>query len=159
MTDALLTLTNVARYFDVSPPWLNRVLEGKGRVILKAVDGINLAIRKGETLGLVGESGCGKSTVARVIVGLYAPTRGTVRYDGEAIAGEGAITDARALRRKRRGMQMIFQDPTRASTRAGASRTSWRSPFAATRRAPRQVSLGRRLPRSSPRWGSPPPTV
>jgi peptide/nickel transport system ATP-binding protein len=111
MTQPILELKNVARYFDVSPPWLDRVLEGKGRVILKAVDGINLAIRKGETLGLVGESGCGKSTVARVIVGLYAPTRGTVRYDGEAIAGEGAITDARALRRKRRGMQMIFQDP------------------------------------------------
>ena len=52
--------------------------------ILKAVDGVDLAIRKGETLGLVGESGCGKSTVARVIVGLYAPTRGTVRYENVA---------------------------------------------------------------------------
>jgi peptide/nickel transport system ATP-binding protein len=111
MSDILLTLSNVARYFDVSPPWLNRVLEGRGRVILKAVDGIDLAIRKGETLALVGESGCGKSTVARVIVGLYPPTRGTVRYEGVAIAGEGAITDARRLRRTRRSMQMIFQDP------------------------------------------------
>ena len=54
---------------------------GAARVILKAVDGVDLAIRKGETLGLVGESGCGKSTVARLIVGLYAPTRGTITYD------------------------------------------------------------------------------
>ena len=107
----LLRLEGVARYFDVSPPWLNRVLEGRGRVVLKAVDGVDLAIRKGETVGLVGESGCGKSTVARVIVGLYVPTRGTVRYDEVAIAGEGAATDPRALRKARRGMQMIFQDP------------------------------------------------
>ena len=107
----LLRLEGVARYFDVSPPWLNRVLEGRGRVVLKAVDGVDLAIRKGETVGLVGESGCGKSTVARVIVGLYVPTRGTVRYDEVAIAGEGAAADPRALRKARRGMQMIFQDP------------------------------------------------
>jgi peptide/nickel transport system ATP-binding protein len=104
-------MTGVARFFDVSPPWLNRVLERKGRVILKAVDGVDLAIRKGETLGLVGESGCGKSTIARLIVGLYAPTRGTITYDGVGIAGEGASSDAGELRRARRGMQMIFQDP------------------------------------------------
>ncbi len=106
-----MQLQGVARHFDVSPPWLNRVLERRGRSILKAVDGIDLAIRKGETLGLVGESGCGKSTVARVIVGLYPPTRGTVTYDGVRIAGEGATTDPDELRRARRGMQMIFQDP------------------------------------------------
>ena len=111
MSDTLLELRDVARYFDVSPPWLDRVLERRGRVTLKAVDGIDLSIRKGETVGLVGESGCGKSTVARLIVGLYAPTRGSIRYDGVAVAGEGVTTDARALRRARRGMQMIFQDP------------------------------------------------
>jgi peptide/nickel transport system ATP-binding protein len=111
MSETLLELRNVARYFDVSPPWLNRVLERRGRVTLKAVDGIDLAIRKGETVGLVGESGCGKSTVARLIVGLYAPTRGSIRYDGVTIAGEGVTGDARELRRARRGMQMIFQDP------------------------------------------------
>ncbi len=111
MTGELLRMTGVARSFDVSPPWLNRVLERKGRVILKAVDGVDLTIHKGETLGLVGESGCGKSTIARLIVGLYAPTRGTIVYEGVTIAGEGATGDAAELRRTRRGMQMIFQDP------------------------------------------------
>ena len=96
MSDALLELDDVARYFDVSPPWLNRVLERKPRVLLKAVDGVDLAIRRGETLGLVGESGCGKSTVARLIVGLYAPTRGTIRYDGVVARRRG-----RAARRRR----------------------------------------------------------
>jgi len=78
----LVELVDVARHFDVSPPWLNRVLEGKPRAVLKAVDGVTLAIGSGETLGLVGESGCGKSTVARLIVGLYRPTRGEIRYAG-----------------------------------------------------------------------------
>jgi peptide/nickel transport system ATP-binding protein len=107
----LVELAGVARYFDVSRPWLNRVLERAPRVLLKAVDGVDFAIRRGETLGLVGESGCGKSTVARLIVGLYAPTRGSIRFDGLVLAGEGATRDAAALRRARRRMQMIFQDP------------------------------------------------
>jgi peptide/nickel transport system ATP-binding protein len=73
--------------------------------VLKAVDGVSLGIAQGETLGLVGESGCGKSTVARLIVGLYRPTRGEIRYVGKRI-------DADAARRAvRRDMQMIFQDP------------------------------------------------
>ncbi len=103
-------MRGVTRHFDVSPPWLNRVLERRGRAIVKAVDGVDLTIAKGETLGLVGESGCGKSTVARLIVGLYPPTRGTITYDGVTIAGKGAADSARQ-RRARHGMQMIFQDP------------------------------------------------
>jgi peptide/nickel transport system ATP-binding protein len=109
MADDLLTLTDVTRHFDVSPPWLDRVLERRGRSILKAVDGVSLTIRRGETLGLVGESGCGKSTVARLIVGLYSPTAGTIRYDGKLIGGDG-VTGA-SSRVARGGMQMIFQDP------------------------------------------------
>ena len=87
----LVALNDVARTFDVSPPWLDRVLERKPRAVLKAVDGVSLAIDSGETLGLVGESGCGKSTVARLIVGLYAPTRGTIEFDGAVLAGDGAV--------------------------------------------------------------------
>jgi peptide/nickel transport system ATP-binding protein len=110
--DALLELHGVSRTFDVSPPWLNRVLERKPRVLLRAVEDVDLVIRRGETLGLVGESGCGKSTVARLIVGLYPPTQGTIRYEGVALAGAGAASaDGTAQRRARRGMQMIFQDP------------------------------------------------
>jgi len=112
MTDALVRLSGVARTFDVSPPWLDRVLGGRPRALLRAVDGVTFAIHRGETLGLVGESGCGKSTVARLIVGLHAPTRGTIAYDGIALAGPGAESvDARRRRRARRSMQMIFQDP------------------------------------------------
>jgi peptide/nickel transport system ATP-binding protein len=101
----LVELLDVARHFDVSPPWLNRMLERKPRALLKAVDGVSFSIAKGETLGLVGESGCGKSTVARLIVGLYRPTRGEIRYAGRRIDVEGADPA------ERRNMQMIFQDP------------------------------------------------
>jgi peptide/nickel transport system ATP-binding protein len=86
------------------------MLERKPRALLKAVDGVTLSIARGETLGLVGESGCGKSTVARLIVGLHAPSRGTITFDGVALTGAG-IGDGAAKRAARRGMQMIFQDP------------------------------------------------
>src|SRR5262245_11225333 len=76
----LLSLRGVSRDFDVSKPWLERTLEHEPRRLLRAVDGVDLEVNAGETLALVGESGSGKSTVARLIVGLYAPTRGTVSF-------------------------------------------------------------------------------
>jgi peptide/nickel transport system ATP-binding protein len=101
---ALVELRDVGRDFDVSRPWLNRVLEHEPRLLLRAVDGFSAGIRRGETFALVGESGCGKSTVARLIVGLYAPSRGAIRFDGIDLAS----AEAAQLRRR---MQMIFQDP------------------------------------------------
>jgi peptide/nickel transport system ATP-binding protein len=100
----LLRLTEVSRDFDVSRPWLNRVLEGAPHQLLRAVDGMSFELRRGETLALVGESGCGKSTVARLIVGLYTPTTGRIEFDGTDLATPAAA----GLRRR---MQMIFQDP------------------------------------------------
>ncbi|HVO87763.1 MAG TPA: oligopeptide/dipeptide ABC transporter ATP-binding protein [Casimicrobiaceae bacterium] len=108
--EPLLRMRDVARWFDVSPPWLDRVLERAPRAWLRAVDGVDLDIARGETLGLVGESGCGKSTVARLIVGLYAPTRGEIECDGVTLAGPVVAPNA-DRRRVRRRMQMIFQDP------------------------------------------------
>jgi len=80
--DVIVRAESIAKYFDVSPPWLNRVLERQSRAILHAVDGVSFEIKRGETLSLVGESGCGKSTVARLLVGLYVPTKGRVNFFG-----------------------------------------------------------------------------
>jgi len=88
----LLELSGVRRDFDVSRPWLNRLIEGEPRRFLRAVDDVSFTVQPGETLALVGESGSGKSTVARLIVGLYPPSAGRVEFRG-------------------RRMQMIFQDP------------------------------------------------
>ncbi len=83
----MLRVRDLTKYFDVSPPFLNRVLEGSGKLILKAVDGVDFEIPKGKTLGLVGESGCGKSTLARLVVGLHRMTRGSIEFDGTDLAG------------------------------------------------------------------------
>jgi peptide/nickel transport system ATP-binding protein len=102
----LVRLIEVGRDFDVSKPWLNRVVESAPRLILRAVEGVSFDVSKGETLALVGESGCGKSTVARLIVGLYALSRGRIEFDGQDLAAPD--TEAAQLRRR---MQMIFYDP------------------------------------------------
>jgi peptide/nickel transport system ATP-binding protein len=103
----LLQVENLSRVFDVSRPWLNRVIERAPRLLLKAVDGISFNINRGETLSLVGESGCGKSTVARLICGLYTPSAGRIVFDGKDLGA----TDAREMLTLRRRFQMIFQDP------------------------------------------------
>jgi peptide/nickel transport system ATP-binding protein len=110
MTMPFIQLKNVSKTFDVSAPWLNRVIERKPRSLLHAVSDLSFDIQRGETLALVGESGCGKSTVAKLIVGLYASSTGSVTIDGQdmKIALTSNNDAARALRRK---VQMIFQDP------------------------------------------------
>ncbi|MBL8837114.1 MAG: ATP-binding cassette domain-containing protein [Alphaproteobacteria bacterium] len=104
----LLRVENLTRYFDVSPPLLNRVFEGKGRLYVRAVDGVSFEIDAGETFSLVGESGCGKSTVARLVVGLYQPTRGTIDFEGVDL---GSAKARAANPQMQARMQMIFQDP------------------------------------------------
>ena len=99
----LVDVKNLVKYFPVR----------KGIVIqrhvadVKAVDDVSFFIRPGETLGMVGESGCGKTTVARTMLQLYRPTSGTVEFQGQDLA----TLKGRALRDARREMQMIFQDP------------------------------------------------
>ncbi|MGS4944613.1 ABC transporter ATP-binding protein [Meridianimarinicoccus sp. RP-17] len=92
--DAILEVDALERRFDVSAPWLNRMLENKPRRTLRAVDGVDFAIPRGRTLALVGESGCGKSTIAKLVTGLYPPSDGAIRFHGD-----------------RDRVQMIFQDP------------------------------------------------
>jgi peptide/nickel transport system ATP-binding protein len=104
----LVVANDLAKTFDVSAPWLNRVLERQPRQLLRAVDGVSFEIAKGQTLALVGESGCGKSTVARLLVGLYEPTRGGFRFDGQDAHAAFKTPQGRQLRRR---IQMIFQDP------------------------------------------------
>ncbi len=108
--EILLEAQDLARYFDVSKPWLNRVIERSEKLTLKAVDGVGFSIRRGETLSLVGESGCGKSTVARLVVGLYGLTRGKLVFDGEDISDLAGRTGRQAASVRKR-FQMIFQDP------------------------------------------------
>ncbi|WP_043838943.1 ABC transporter ATP-binding protein [Muricoccus aerilatus] len=96
---------DLSRHFDVSKPALQRLLSREGRRTLRAVDGVSFAIPRGTTFSLVGESGCGKSTVARLAVGLYPPSGGAALFEGQDLA------EARKSVAQRRRMGMIFQDP------------------------------------------------
>ena len=99
----LLAFRDVSRSFTVRQGVLGRV---RGEV--RAVDGVSLSVRRGETLGLVGESGCGKSTLARMAVRLLAPTQGDILFDGESLLAKDGKRDARWYSRR---LQMVFQDP------------------------------------------------
>ena len=101
----LLEVKGVSHSFDVSRPLLQRVLAREPRRFLRAVNNVSFDIQPGTTLSLVGESGCGKSTIARLCVGLYTPESGEIRFEGMPLA------EARAQRGLRRQMNMIFQDP------------------------------------------------
>src|SRR5580658_7930124 len=106
--DVLLEVNDLERHFDVSPPALERLLRGKPRLALKALDGVTFSIKRGETFSLVGESGCGKTTVARCVVGLYRPTAGNIVFDGIDLGG---LKQRKTIAPVRRRMQMLFQDP------------------------------------------------
>ncbi len=106
-TAPLIEVKDAARYFDVSPSWLDRVIYRKPKVLLHAVDGVSFSLKKGETLALVGESGCGKSTVAKLLAGLYDLTKGSILFDGMDLTTMNP-SQKQAMRRR---LQMIFQDP------------------------------------------------
>lgn len=95
----LLEIKNLTKFFPVQGGFF-----GNSKTVVKAVDDVSFAIKKGETLGLVGESGCGKTTVGRTIIRLYEPTKGNIIFDGNDITK----VEMKPLRKK---MQMIFQDP------------------------------------------------
>ncbi len=100
--EVLLEVKNLKKYFEI-----NKGFFGRSKEYVQAVDDISFFIRKGETLGLVGESGCGKSTTGRTIIRLYEPTAGEIIYDGVDIS-ELSENDLKPYRKK---IQMIFQDP------------------------------------------------
>src|ERR1700733_13548333 len=100
-----LEAVGVSHSFDVSRPWLQRVLSTEKRRWLQAVDDVSFAIMPATTFALVGESGCGKSTIARLSVGLYEPSAGDILFENQA------LSSARAQPALRRRMNMIFQDP------------------------------------------------
>ncbi len=102
-SEVLLRIDNVVKEFPVA----SGKLFGGGREAVHAVDGVSFELRRGETLGLVGETGCGKSTLARCITRLYSITSGTVNFNGRDISS----LEGNQLRDVRREVQMIFQDP------------------------------------------------
>ena len=102
MAEALLQITGLKKHFPIKKGLFSRVV---GQV--KAVDGVSFDVRQGETLGLVGESGCGKTTTGRCILRLIEPTEGSVRFQGREVTQMGKAE----LRAMRREMQIVFQDP------------------------------------------------
>ncbi|USG64058.1 dipeptide ABC transporter ATP-binding protein [Brevibacillus ruminantium] len=102
MSEWLLTVDQLQTYFPLRNSWF-----GRSNGYVKAVDGVSFRLRKGETLGLVGESGCGKSTTGRSILSLIKPTSGSVVFDGN----EMTTMRSSELRKLRQRMQIVFQDP------------------------------------------------
>ncbi|MFE3164674.1 ABC transporter ATP-binding protein [Streptomyces sp. NPDC059224] len=103
MVEPILEVSGLVKHYPLTQGILIRRQIGA----VKAVDGVDFVLGKGETLGIVGESGCGKSTVAKMLVNLERPTAGSIRYKGEEITRLGG----RALKAVRRNIQMVFQDP------------------------------------------------
>jgi peptide/nickel transport system ATP-binding protein len=104
----IIKVENLTRIFDVSKPWLNRVIERQPRALLTAVSEVSFEVPENSVYALVGESGSGKSTIGKIIVGLVPPSEGMVEIEGVDLASE---TDAKKIDAVRADIQMIFQDP------------------------------------------------
>ena len=98
----LVEAVDLSKHFAV-----HKSLFGKSRGAVRAVDGVSFSVERGKTLGVVGESGCGKTTTAKLVLGLEEPTGGSLRFEGTDLAS----LDAAGRRRYRRAVQAVFQDP------------------------------------------------
>src|SRR5262245_22138269 len=132
MAEPLLDVQHLKKYFPI-----HRGVFGRVAAHVKAVDDISFSINKGETFGLVGESGCGKTTAGRAVLRLLEPDGGTIRFDGVDLLSLGK----HELRRKRRDMQIIFQDPFASLNPRMTIRSIVAEPFAIH-------SIGRRAERT-----------
>ena len=106
MSEVLLSVENLMKHFPLEKGLIAKIFSRRSEVV-HAVDGISFTIKNGETFGLVGESGCGKSTTARLILRLIEPDHGKVFFEGKDILA----LDKKEMKRIRRKMQLIFQDP------------------------------------------------
>jgi oligopeptide/dipeptide ABC transporter ATP-binding protein len=128
MSDDILTVRNLKKYFVIQAGFLSTK-----KLVVKAVDGVSFSLKRGETLGLVGESGCGKSTVARMILLLEKPSAGDIIFEKENITR----LNGNSLRKLRRNIQIIFQDPYSSLNPRKSIKSILSEPFIIHRLLPR----------------------
>src|SRR4051812_13872663 len=126
-TDTLLEIRDLKKYFPVKSGGVIR----RTVAHVQAVDGVSFELKKGQSLGLVGESGCGKTTTGRLITRLYDPTSGSMKFEGREI---GDLSNKQMLP-LRSEIQMIFQDPYSSLNPGQRSATTWATPRPCTTRS------------------------